>query len=97
MRKSDWVLHALLALIVLLLGVIAIRPYVAPPSVMAQPAKFDHVFIMAGLYLYKGQHGMLVLDQRNANVWFFPKVHEQYQDPVFLLRLPFEKLDQAHP
>jgi hypothetical protein len=45
--------------------------------------------------LYKGQQGLLALDKRNANVWFIPKSNDQFGDPVFVLRVPFEKLDQA--
>jgi hypothetical protein len=47
------------------------------------------------MYLYKGVQGLLVLDRRNGNVWFIPKVNEVFQDPVFVVRMQFEKLDQA--
>ena len=47
------------------------------------------------MFLYKGQQGLLVMDRRNANVWFIPKANDQFQAPVFLIRIPFEKLDQA--
>jgi len=96
MRKSDWTLKAILAVIALFLGIIALRPVVNPPdTVLAQSARFEHVFIAATTFLYKGQQGMLVMDRRNANVWFFPKSNDQFGEPVFVLRLPFEKLDQA--
>ena len=45
-------------------------------------------------FLYKGQQGMLVMDKRNGNVWFFPRVNEGFKDPVFVIRLQFEKIDQ---
>ena len=65
-------------------------------NVQAQDgARFDHVVIVATTFLYKGQQGLLVLDKRNANVWFIPKANDQFKDPVFVLRVPFEKLDQA--
>jgi hypothetical protein len=63
--------------------------------VLAQPARLDHVFIVSAMFLYKGQQGMLVLDRRNGNAWFFPKVNDAFRDPVFVMRLEFEKIDQA--
>ena len=96
MLKSGWILKATLMAIALFLGVIAIRPFFDPnASVLAQPAKFDHVFIVSTMFLYKGQQGLLVMDRRNANVWFIPKANDQFQDPVFMIRIPFEKLDKA--
>jgi hypothetical protein len=96
MLKSDWILKAILMVIALFLGLIAIRPFFDPnASVLAQSAKFDHVFIVSTMFLYKGQMGLLVMDRRNANVWFIPKVNDQFQAPVFVIRVPFEKLDQA--
>ena len=96
MLKADWTLKAILLTIALFLGMIALRPIVDPATkVMAQQARFEHVYIVSPMFLYKGNQGILVMDQRNANVWFIPKVNEQYQAPVFVLRLPFEKLDQA--
>jgi hypothetical protein len=85
----------LLALIVVLLALIALRPLFDPATnALAQPAKFDHVYIVSPVFLYKGQQGLLVLDRRNANVWFIPKVNEQFQNPVFVIRVPFDRLDQ---
>ncbi len=96
MTKGDWTLKVILSLIALFLGIIALPPLAQPPvNALAQSAKFDHVYIASTMFLYKGQQGLLVMDRRNANVWFIPKVEDQFQTPVFLLRLPFEKLDQA--
>jgi len=96
MQKSDRVLKAILIAIALFLGIIAIHPFIDPAaSVMAQSAKFDHVYIVSPVFLYKGQQGILVMDRRNANVWFIPKVDEQFKAPVFVLKLPLEMLDQA--
>jgi hypothetical protein len=97
MGKADWLLKATLMAIAFFLGMIAVRPLMEPHEVLAQSAKFDHVFIVSTVFLYKGHQGMLVMDRRNANVWFIPKVNEQYQNPVYVFRLPFDKLDQAHP
>jgi len=47
------------------------------------------------MFLYKGAQGLLVMDRRNANVWFIPKTGDQFGAPVFVIRVPFEKLDQA--
>jgi hypothetical protein len=96
MPKTDWTLKTILAMIALFLGVIALRPLFEPSiRAEAQAARFDHVFIAATTFLYKGQQGMLVMDRRNANVWFIPRVGDQFQNPVFVIRLPFDKLDQA--
>ena len=96
MHKTDWTLKAILATIALFLGMIALRPFVDPAiKVMAQAARFDHVFIVSPTFLYKGLQGILVLDRRNANVWFLPRVNEVYQAPVFIMQLPFDKLDQS--
>jgi hypothetical protein len=96
MQKPDRSLKAILITIALLLGVIAVRPFIETDStVMAQSARFDHVYIIAPMFLYKGHQGMLVMDRRNANVWFIPKVNEQYKAPVFVLKVPLDLLDQA--
>lgn len=96
MLKTDWTLKAILAVIAVFLGMIALRPLADPSlKVSAQPARFDHVEIVAPVFVYRGNTGLLVLDRRNANVWFFAKVNEQYQAPVLVTKLPFEKLDQA--
>jgi hypothetical protein len=96
MFTGDRTLKVLLATIALLLGMIAVHPFFdTTETVLAQTAKFDHVFIVSTMFLYKGQQGLLVMDRRNANVWFIPKVNDQFQNPVFVIRVPFEKLDQA--
>ena len=95
MLKSDWTLKAILITIALFLGMIAVRPLFDPAKVEAQAARFDHVFIASSAFLYKGQQGLLVMDRRNANVWFFPKKDDKFQDPVFVIRLPFESSSMA--
>jgi hypothetical protein len=96
MQSSDRTLKALLMVIALFLAMIAIRPFFYPATdVLAQSARFDHVQLIATTFLYKGQQGLLVLDRRNANVWFIPRTQDQFQAPVFVIRLPFEKLDQS--
>ena len=96
MKKADWILKAILMGIVFFLGWIALRPlFDTPETVLAQSARFDHVYIVSPVFLYKGRQGLLVMDRRNANVWFIPKVDELFQDPVYVTRLPFEKLDHS--
>ncbi|HTP31652.1 MAG TPA: hypothetical protein VMJ75_05725 [Candidatus Acidoferrales bacterium] len=95
MAKPDWTLKTILLLIAAFLGMIALRPVIEPAGVMAQSARFDHVVIVSPMFLYKGRQGLLVMDKRNANVWFIPKVDDDFKDPVFVLKLPFEKLDQT--
>lgn len=96
MLKSDLTLKVVLVVIAVLLGVIALHPVLAPMTqVQAQSSKFDHVFLVSTLFLYRGQQGLLVMDRRNANVWFIPKVNDAFQDPIFVVRMPFEKLDQV--
>ena len=95
MQPPDRTLKAILMIIALFLGIIAIRPFLHPGAVSAQSNRFDHVQLVSAGFLYKGQQGLLVLDRRNANVWFIQRSDDKFLDPVFLVRLPFEKLDQA--
>jgi hypothetical protein len=96
MGSSDRTLKAILLAIALFLGTIAFRPLANPvASVQAQAARFDHVFIISTLFLYKGQQGLLVMDRRNGNIWFIPKKDDLFLDPIFVVRMQFEKLDQA--
>ena len=97
MIRSDCTLKAILLAIALFLGILALGPLVNPTvSAQAQGgARFDHVVLVATTFLYKGQQGLLVLDKRNGNVWFIPKANDQFQDPAFVIRVPFEKLDRA--
>ncbi len=96
MHKPDRVLKAILVTIALFLGIIAMRPIFDPADkVEAQTAKFDHVYLLSTVFLYKGQQGLLVMDRRNANVWFIRKANDKFEAPVFVIRVPFEKLDQS--
>jgi hypothetical protein len=96
MYKVDWTLKSTLVVIAMFLGMIALRPYFdTNAKVFADSAKFDHVYIAAPGYLYKGEQGLLVMDKRNGNVWFIPKGGDIFKDPVFVIRVPFEKLDPA--
>jgi len=97
--KSDTTAKALLFVIALLLATIAFRQHGSiETSVHAQTARFDHIHVIAANYLYKGEPGMLMLDKRNGNVWFMQRKGVlEFDEPVFLIHIPFEKLDQAPP
>jgi len=91
---------AALWLIALFLGIIALRPLYSPEArVSADTSKFDHVYIVSPMFLYKGQQGLLLMDKRNGNVWFIGRGNDQltlkYGEPVFIIQIPLEKLDQA--
>ena len=95
MQTNDRSVKGAIIVIAVLLGVQVLRSFIDPgPNVLAQPARFDHVLIISAGFLYKGQQGLLVLDKRNGNAWFYPKVNEAFQDPVFVMRMQFEKIDQ---
>lgn len=101
-RKPDVVLKVILLAIAVFLGAIALRAVFEPAiNAHAQAARFDHVTIVSPVFLYKGQQGMLLLDKRNGNFWFMPRSDDTlqkgqaYRDPVFVMRLQFEKLDEA--
>jgi hypothetical protein len=96
MQHRDRFLKIAVAIIALFLGIIALRPFFDPPArALAQSARFDYVHIVSPQYIYKGLQGLLILDLRNANVWFIPRVDNQFKQPVFVVRVPFDQLDQA--
>ena len=87
-------------LIAVFLGIIALRLLYSPPTtVSADSPKYDHVSIVAPVFLYKGQQGLLLMDKRNGNIWFIGRGSDQltlkYGDPVFVTQIPLDKLDQA--
>ena len=99
MYKTDWILKLTLIVIALLIGTIGLRPYFHPDMrVSADAGRFDYVSIVSPMFLYKGGQGVLLLDKRNGNLWFIPKGNEMeltYKDPVFVVHVPLEKLDEA--
>jgi len=83
--RSDWSVKCFLLAIALLLGVIAARPYVAPPTVSAQSAEPAPLFVEPGTTMLRAPDGTrqvlgkVVIDMRNGNVWGFPTLsHEPY-------------------
>ncbi|SRR5581483_690288 len=93
--------NAALLIIAILLSILALRPYLSPEiKAAADAARFDYVHVISPTYLYQGRQGILVLDKRNGNVWFIPKgdnVNISFRDPVFVVRVPLEKLESAVP
>ena len=98
MIRTGWLAHTLLLMIAISMGTIALRPYVHPQAALAFTGKFDYVNVISPMFLYKGTQGVLLMDMRNGNVWFISRgdaMNPTYKDPVFVVRLPLDKLDQA--
>jgi hypothetical protein len=100
-QKTTLSLKLAMMAIALLLGLIASSHLFEPRvKVQAEGARFDHVTIVSTTFIHKGQMGLLLLDRRNGNVWFIQRSTDEsrlvpFDEPVFLVRVPFEKLDQA--
>jgi hypothetical protein len=99
MHKSDWTVRALLLIIAVLLAAFVFRPYWRPEiNASADSGRFDYVYVVSPMFLYQGGQGVLLMDKRNGNVWFIGRgndVNISFRDPVFVTRVPLEKLDQA--
>jgi hypothetical protein len=100
MDGSDRMLKFVLLIIVLLLGMIVARPYVVPETtVSADSGRFDYLSVVSAVYIYNGRPGVLLLDKRNGNVWFFGKhtdnMKSSFGDPVFVAHVPLEKVEEA--
>jgi hypothetical protein len=92
-------LKSTLLAIAFFLGLIALRPYIAPEQrVKAESGQYDYVQIVSAQFIYNGVTGVLLLDKRNGNVWFTERNADNmrlaFKDPVFVVRLPLEKLDE---
>jgi hypothetical protein len=77
--KIDGFVKFLLVVIVILLGIIVLRPYVAPPVVEAQVggAYYPMYISRDVVWLPSPKGGPLVagrvaIDMRNGNIWGFP-------------------------
>jgi hypothetical protein len=89
----------LLLVIALLLGVIAVRPYMAPPAVSAQSFAPPIFFVEPGVTMLRAPDGSqqvlgkVVIDMRNGNVWGFPTLsHEPYP-----IAGPSSNVPTSHP
>jgi hypothetical protein len=82
--KSDRFVKFLLLVIAVSLGMIALRPYAAPPVVEAQSGEGHPFYIEPGVAMLRAPDGSrqvlgrVVIDMRNGNVWGFPTLT---QDP----------------
>jgi hypothetical protein len=76
--KLDWILKILLAMAVLFLGMIAIRPLAQPAPVSAQTNDSRHFYVEPGTTMLRkpdgtGQvYGKVFIDMNTGDVWGFP-------------------------
>ena len=97
---NDRTTKLLLAVIALLLAIQVLSPLLQPRLTARAESQFDHISVLANNWIRKGRPGILLLDRRNGNIWFMQTPrdqNEQFGDPDFVIRFPFEKLDQATP
>jgi hypothetical protein len=99
MKQTNRTLTAMLGTIAVLLGLIALELYLGrAPKVYADTGRFDYVHVLGTSFIYNGSPGVLLLDKRNGNVWFIPRGQDMkqswFKDPVFVIRVPLEKLDE---
>lgn len=79
--RPDWTTKLLLAVIAVFLGMIALRPYMTPPTTHAQASSYD-VYIEPGTTFLRApdgrsqQIGKVVVDLSNGNVWGYPTLQE---------------------
>jgi hypothetical protein len=95
-RRNDRVLTAMLLIACVVLTILAVQAYAPSSRAYADSRRFDYVSVVSTTYVYRGNHGVLLLDKRNGNVWFFGKTNDfdvAFHDPVLITRLPLEKLD----
>jgi hypothetical protein len=77
MTGSNLYLKAVLTVIAVLLGVLALRPMVQPAAVRAE-ANFSRFYIEPGTTLLRKPDGMtqvegkVVIDMNTGNIWGFP-------------------------
>jgi hypothetical protein len=82
--KIDRFVKFLLLVIAVSLGVIAVRPYVAPPVVEAQSGDGYPFYVEPGTAMLRAPDGTrqvlgkVVVDMRSGNIWGFPTMT---QDP----------------
>jgi hypothetical protein len=76
--KADSQIKALLLACVILLAVIAVRPYLQPPAAHADAYDAFAVYVEPGVYMLRAPDGgrqvlgKVVVDLRNGNIWGFP-------------------------
>jgi hypothetical protein len=76
--KLDWMIKVLLVAVIVLLGVIALRPVVQPPPVAAQASDAYPFYIEPGFTTIRKpdgtaqMFGKVVVDMRTGDIWGFP-------------------------
>jgi hypothetical protein len=108
LSRSTWVLCILLLVSGLCVGLAAVavpgfrsagHPYThAEQAALAIAGSLDNVNVVSTMIWHKGNQGMLVVDMPTGNVWFIgwkPKEIAGFGEPVFIAKLPLDKIDQA--
>jgi hypothetical protein len=86
--RLDWTVKALLALAVLFLGMIALRPLLQPAPVMAQTDEAHRFYVEPGVTLLRKPDGLsqvygkMFVDMRTGDIWGFPTTDSQSPYPV---------------
>lgn len=86
--KLDWLVKTLLIIIAVLLGVIALRPAVAPTVVHAQSGEGYPFYVEPGVSMLRAPdgsrqvYGKVVVDLRNGKIWGFPTLTADSPYPV---------------
>jgi hypothetical protein len=76
--KIDRLTQCLLFAIAIFLGIIALRPYIAPATVQAQSTEAYPLSIEPGTFMLRAPDGSrqvmgrVAIDMRNGNIWGFP-------------------------
>jgi hypothetical protein len=84
--------------IAVLLAILVVWRFPERNARAADSVRFDYVYVISPVYLYQGRQGILLMDKRNGKVWFIAKgdeVNISFRDPVFVVRIPLEKLESA--
>ncbi len=100
MSKTNSILNSLLVVMTVILAIELVLALHSMPgaTVHADSGRYDYLQIVSPVYLYQGNQGVLLLDKRNGNVWFIGKGNEMtisFKTPVFVARLPLDKMDEA--
>ena len=104
--RIDLYTKVMLTAVVLLLGVLALQPFLSPAAVKAE-SEAASLFIEPGLTRIPGQGpnsdtmGKLVIDLRTGEAWGFPTMFTNYREsaiskPVYIGRMDFGAMKRAH-
>jgi len=95
-RKEGWSLTFVILVAILLIAFLSLRSNLGLEVKAADTVRFDYVTIVSPAYVHQGNQGVLLLDRRNGNVWFFGRTNElgmAFKDPIMISRLPLDKLE----